>query len=431
VAFDDPIRRAGSAVTPTPDATLLLPEGTRLVHIGPPKTGTTSLQRAFHAGRQVVASQGVHYTGPTHQPVSPVLAVTGRSNPIAGKPPALWTWRLLVREVKRAREPRVLVSSEFFADAGPDAIRKIVADLDPARVHVAVTLRPLAKILPSQWQQFVQAGLRESYDQWLHTMFDAPAGAPTPTFWLRHRHDQLIARWAEVVGPQNVTVVALDDRDQPMVLRVFERLLGLRDGTLAVEPDLTNRSMTLPEVEVVRAFNASFRAEGLATPLHTKVMRYGAAAYMKTRVPEPDEQRIETPGWAIDRAAAVAREMVDNIGASGVRVIGDLEGLTLVPAIRPEADRPPEVEITPRIAASAAMGVLLASGMARGGTTGLSSASDGLEDVAPDPDGYVPRPSVEPLALVRLSTLQVAGVLLRRTQSAVGARLHRIRRRIR
>ena len=425
-------------MTPTPDATpLLLPEGTRLVHIGPPKTGTTSLQRAFHAGREAVARQGVHYTGPTHQPVSPVLAVTGRSNPVVGNPPSLWTWRLLVREVKRAREPRVLVSSEFFADARPDAIRKIVTDLDPARVHVAVTLRPLAKILPSQWQQFVQAGLRESYDQWLEAMLKPPAGAPTPTFWVRHRHDQLVARWAEVVGPQNVTVIALDDRDQPMVLRVFERLLGLRDGTLAVEPDLTNRSMTLPEIEVVRAFNASFKAEGLATPLHTKVMRYGAAAYMKTRVPEPDEPRIETPGWALERAAAIAREMVDAIAASGVRVVGDLEGLTQMPvagpeaARPPEADRPPEVVVTPRIAASAAMGVLLASGLARGGTTGVPSATDAPDEFAPDHDGYVARPSVEPLALVRLPTLQVAGVLLRRTQSAVGARLHPILRRIR
>lgn len=419
-------------MAPTPDATtLLLPEGTRLIHIGPPKTGTTSLQRAFHSGRDAVARQGVHYTGPTHQPVGPVLAVTGRSNPITGKPPSLWTWRLLVREVKRAREPRVLVSSEFFADARPDAIRAIVADLDPARVHVAVTLRPLAKILPSQWQQFVQGGLRESYDQWLDAMFNAPAGKPTPTFWHRHRHDQLVARWADVVGPGNVTVVVLDDRDQSMVLRVFEQLLGLSDGTLAVEPDLTNRSMTLPEIEVVRAFNESFKAQGLATPLHTKVMRYGAAPYMKTRVPESDEPRIETPRWALDRVGAVAREMVEAIAASGVRVVGDLEGLTEVPPSEVVGDRPPEVRVSPRIAASAAMGVLLASGLARDGSRSTPSASVEPEDVAPDREDYVPRPSVEPLALVRLSTLQVMGVLLRRTQSALGARLHPIRRRIR
>ena len=419
-------------MAPTPDATtLLLPEGTRLLHIGPHKTGTTSLQNAFHSGREAVARQGVHYTGPTHQPVGPVLAVTGRPNPITGKPPSLWTWRLLVREVRRAREPRVLTSSEFFADARPDAIRTIVGDLDPARVHVAITLRPLAKILPSQWQQFVQGGMVKSYNRWLDSVFAEPIGTGAPVFWHQHRHDQLVARWAEVVGPRNVTVVALDDRDQSMVLRVFERLLGLREGTLVVGADLTNRSMTLPEVEVVRAFNESFKAEGLSTPLHTKVMRYGAASYMKTRVPEPDEPRIETPRWALDRAGALAREMVDAIAASGVRVVGDLEGLTQVPATGPVDDGPSEVRITPRIAASAAMGVLLASGLARGASTDIPFAIDAPEDSEPDPEGYVPRPSVEPLALVRLSTVQVMGVLLRRTQSTVGARLHPVRRRIR
>jgi hypothetical protein len=418
-------------VASTTDATtVLLPEGTRLVHIGPPKTGTTSLQRAFHDGRAAVASQGVHYAGPTHQPVGPVLAVTGRPNPVTGKPPSLTTWRLLVREIKRATEPRVVVSCEFFADAGQDAIRRIVEDLDPARVHVAVTLRPLAKLLPSQWQQYVQSGLRSSYDDWLHAMFETDGDKPTPTFWNRHRHDRLIARWAEAVGPRNVTVVVLDDRDQAIVLRAFERLVGLREGTLVTEPDLTNRSMTLPEIEVVRAFNTQFTAEGLGTALHTRVMRYGAASYMKTREPDPDEPRIETPGWALDRAVAIAREMIDRIAASGVRVIGDLEGLTERPESR-HGDDPPAPEITPRIAASAAVGVLLASGLARGGGAMIPPVADAADDPRPDPAAYVPRPTVEPLALARVSTLQVAGVLLRRWQAAVGARLHVVRRRIR
>jgi hypothetical protein len=417
-------------VTLTPDATaILLPEGTRLVHIGPHKTGTTAVQNAFHTGRQAVARQGVHYAGPTHQPAGPVLAVTGRPRPVTGKPPSMWTWRLLVREVRRAREPRVVISSEFFADAQPDAVRTIVKDLDPTRVHIAVTLRPLAKILPSQWQQFVQGGMRASYHQWLDTVFDEPFGTRAPVFWHQHRHDRLVARWAEVVGQRNVTVIALDDRDQAMVLRVFERLVDLEEGTLVAEPELSNRSMTLPEIEVVRAFNESFKMADLPGSLHAQVMRLGAASYMKSRVPEPDEPRIETPRWALDRAGALAREMVDNIAASGVRVIGDLEGLTQVP-LGPVDDEPPDVRITPGIAASAAMGVLFASGLAREAMPDIPLAYDVPEESAPARDGYVPRPSVEPLALARVPTRQVMSLLLRRTRAAVGARLHPIRRRI-
>jgi hypothetical protein len=36
---------------------LLGPEGTRLVHIGPFKTGTTALQGAFHASRTALAAE--------------------------------------------------------------------------------------------------------------------------------------------------------------------------------------------------------------------------------------------------------------------------------------------------------------------------------------------------------------------------------------
>ena len=40
-----------------------------------------------------------------------------------------------------------------------------------------------------------------------------------------------------MVGAENVTVVVLDEEDRDDVLRVFERLLGLRSGTLEAEDD--------------------------------------------------------------------------------------------------------------------------------------------------------------------------------------------------
>jgi hypothetical protein len=61
----------------------------------------------------------------------------------------------------------------------------------------------------------------------------------------------------------------------------------------------------------------------------------------------------------------LAREMVDNIAGSGVRVIGDLESLALVPEA-PTGDSPTaDVPGPPQIAAGMAMGVLLATGEAR------------------------------------------------------------------
>jgi hypothetical protein len=52
------------------------------------------------------------------------------------------------------------MSIEFFVDAEDSALRRVVEDLGGRRVIVVATLRPLARVLPSQWQQYVQNGLR-------------------------------------------------------------------------------------------------------------------------------------------------------------------------------------------------------------------------------------------------------------------------------
>ena len=52
------------------------------------------------------------------------------------------------------------------------------------------------------------------------------------------------------------------------------------------------------------------------------------------------------------------------IAASGARVIGDLESLTVVPRSRLDGDRLPEVQVSPEIAAWMAMGAVLAGNLA-------------------------------------------------------------------
>ena len=145
---------------------------------------------------------------------------------IGGEVPPISRWERLLHEVQHAPEPRVIISSEFFADAKPDAIRRIVDALDPDRIHVAVTVRPLASILTSQWAQYVADGMGAPFNSWLEAMLTPGNQRFSPSFWVRHRHDELVDRWAAVVGPGRVTVVVVDS-ERGAVLRGFERLLGL------------------------------------------------------------------------------------------------------------------------------------------------------------------------------------------------------------
>jgi hypothetical protein len=299
-----------------------------------------------------------------------------------------------VGEVRRVREPHVVISSEFFADASQAAIRQAVHDLDPERIHVLVTLRPLARILASQWQQYVQSGMRTGYQNWLEAMLGDERTTITPTFWRRHRHDQLIRRWADALGPSRVTAIVLDRTDRRFVLRAMERLLGLPAETLPLIRDARNRSLTLAEVETLRAFNIAFRDANLSPALLSRVVQWGAARYIKAWPPASDEGRICTPTWAAERASQIAHEMVASIAESGVNVIGDLDGLLAGPD--PVADKPPAAEISPEIAARVAMGVLAAAGVA-------PLPSDGTS-----PTGWR---GPEPLALSQMTTVEVLAAL--------------------
>jgi hypothetical protein len=419
---------------PSTENPLLLPDGTRLLHIGPPKTGTTALQYAFHASRPECRAQGVRYAGVTHQPARAARAAMGVKDPVLGKPPSRLYWRMLLWEVKRASERRVLISSESFAQAPPAAIRRIATDLDPERVHVVVTLRPLARVLASQWQQAVQNGLRQSFDPWLETVFDKPGSHQGSLFWLRHRHDELIARWAAVVGIENMTVVALAGGDHAMVLRVFEQLVGLRPGTLPSIDDATNRSLTLPEAEVVRSINEQFRDEDLDPGTLKQLVTFGAAAYMKRLDPDRDEQRIILPSWAAGRAEAVATSMVDGIAGSGVRVVGDLDGLVEVarggakggaPALAAAAPTD-GMAVPPRAAAAAALGVVLQSGLVRGSAAGTASSPHPI--TAADDPAPVATPSAVGSPDPDLgSSLYILAVIANRARTGVAAWVHRVR----
>jgi hypothetical protein len=353
--------------------------------------------------------------------------VIGRTHmPYGPQPPPIKYWHDLVREVRHASEPRVVISSEFFSEATSEDIATIVDDLEPTRVHIVVTLRPLARILASQWQQFVQAGTQTAFDDWLVAMFDHKETGQAPLFWRRHRHDELLARWAAVVGPSNVTVIALDDRDHTMVLRAFEGLTGLPSGTLKTPVDRSNRSLTQAEVEAVRAFNRRAAGEALDKPLLARLMRSGAATYMKEREPGPGEPRIDTPQWALDRAGEVAREMVDRIAASGVRIVGDLEAMAQVPRGSGDGDRPAGTAIPPDVAARTAVGIVLSAGIATGGRATSGANGWTWSDLAPDAQ-TVARQTAHAVALERLPARQIRGVIVRRGQVAMQRRLHRIR----
>jgi hypothetical protein len=342
---------------------LQLQGGVRLLHIGPHKTGTTTVQGAFHRARERLAAEGVFYPGRGRQPLWAILAVTGQPALVGDPPPDIAYWQGLARSANAAHGKRVVVSSEFLAGADDAAARRVVSDIGP-QVHVVVTLRPLSKILPSQWQQYMQNGYCMSYLEWLEGILNDPPRTPTPGFWRRHRHDELIARWTAAAGARNVTVVVVDESNRLMLLRTFEAMLGLPDGFLVPEEGAANRSLTLAEAEVVRLLNEEFRRRAWPARSYARFMRYGAVDRLKERQPDPAEPRIVTPVWALKQAAEIGAEMAQNISRLGVRVVGDLSTLAVGPPETTPDSAPDEPLLPAEAAAQAILGAFRAGGVA-------------------------------------------------------------------
>ena len=381
-------------------AAVLLEPGTRLLHIGPHKTGTTAIQGALHLARERLAAEGVVYPGRGRQPLWPILAVTGQPALRGGPRPEISYWDSLVRDVRAAGDQRVVLSSEFFAEADDATARRVIADLGGARVHVVVTLRSLTRILPSQWQQYLQNGFHFRYLEWLEGILSDPPQTPTPGFWRRHRHDALVTRWAAENGPENLTVIALDESDRLMLLRVFESMLGLPGGFLVPEERAANRSLTVAEAELVRLLNEEFSRRAWPHRDYARFMRYGAVEHLKAaRQPTPDESRIATPAWALARAAEISAEMATNIEALGVNIVGDISSLGKLPGDGPDPaadDGSAPLLVPVEAAARATLGAFIAGGA--GGQT--------AEEIVRD-----------------LDTRSLAGVLARRCRQRVRRRM--------
>ena len=412
-------REGGAAIQP-------LQEGGVLLHIGPPKTGTSALQGACHVCRDQMRAQGVRYAGRTQQTGRAAYAVLGRAHPTLGEAPSTHHWKRLVSEVRAAKEPRVFISSEFFAGADDAQAARIIKELGGDRVHVALTLRPVSRILASRWQQNVQEGARYSFDQWLHWVFEQADEGKGAIFWSRQRHDRLAARWASVVGPERLSVVMVDEQNKSAIYQAFEALLNLQTGTLKPQNDTANRSMTTEEIELIRALNERFAEAGITRPLLYKMITRGSALYMKGRTAGPEEPKQVTPSWAIKRADAIGWESAATIRALGVQVIGNLDALGgQTPRGESAAPIPPlasgsasdraatDRRVPEEVATWAAMGMLYASGAV-------------LKDGSGRPGIDV---RVEPQVLQRVHTIDLLRVVAQRLLWSVTSRIRKITRR--
>jgi hypothetical protein len=306
-----------------------LPDDAILLHIGLHKTGTTAVQSMFAAARNDLAAVGVSYPGkdPSHHAAA--LALIGSPDGFRGTQEATdAVWQNLARDA--AADPaRTVISSEFLSRADADTIRRFVAEFGLERTYVVVGVRHLASVALSAWQQSLKAGRTNTLTQWLkHNFVRDENGRLAGRYWEAQNPARTVQKWVDVVGPDRVFVVVIDDEDHSQLPRVFETLLGLRRGTIGDRPvRQANRSMTATEADLLRAVNSALRNRIERKDYH-KLVRFGMVRRMVEGRPRgADEAPLALPMSVLELAADEGKLSGQEIEQTGARLVGDLRNL--------------------------------------------------------------------------------------------------------
>lgn len=310
-----------------------LPTGSVLLHIGPPKTGSTAIQAALAARRDDLPRMGVAYPRPDRElyrtgydktraasPSWSALSTSPRGFPAPG--PAVWS--TFAASVAASDIPRVCVSSETFAGATKEQAAKIVGDLGGDNVHVIAAVRPLDRILPSHWQQQVKVAMEtRSYEEWLRATLDAAQGPAEGGFWRSQSLPRLIETWTSAVGAERLTLVMLSDRD--VLPRTFETMLQLPSGYLDAGLSV-NESLSWNAAELLRRLNLRCREEEwpqddylrLTRPIPRALSQHRGATGAKVG---------GVPEWAVPILANLDEQRVAAVEEWPGRVVGDASSI--------------------------------------------------------------------------------------------------------
>jgi hypothetical protein len=314
------------------------------LHVGLPKTGTSTIQGALDARVDVLRAAGVLYPGSRHRAhrvaTYDLLGQRVRGDDADVVPGA---FRRLAAEVRAYDGPRVLISDEELGLARPRHVRKVVRLLgaDGADgVYVVVGVRDLARTVVSAWQQNVMTGSTTSWAEFIAAVRDrgraGPAVPDATAFWLRHDVLRVLDTWGTVIPPDRIRLVTVPPpgTDPRCLLDRFGAATGLpADLWDGPAPRRLNVSLGAAEVEVVRRLNA------VAGPLlnqeqHRFVVEQGLRPRLAVARPRPLRLPVADLGWARDRA----EQLVEELRRRGVQVFGDLADL--VPVERAVEDQP-------------------------------------------------------------------------------------------
>lgn len=324
------------------------------LHVGLPKTGTTHLQNRLWLNREQARTRaGLLYPGVSEEDhFYAAVRLQPERYAVWLTPERAEAWpRMLDR--MRAWPGTSLISHELFANAQPQHVAELLRDLSFAdEVHVILTVRDLARQLPSAWQENTKNQRPLTFEQFLETVVaHAPGAEPNPEigsepFWEFQDTAAVIGTWAAVLPPERIHVVTVPaGRATPgdTLWDRFLSVLGVDPAVLPRTDDRSNASLTAAQGEFLARLNSRLQPADDFEPWRYDVIvkrHFSTEGLGGTTTGTPPRLGPANRAWAAQQSERLIAAIVE----SGCSVTGTLDDLRVNADSTAEVGGPPTAE---------------------------------------------------------------------------------------
>ncbi|WP_374458154.1 hypothetical protein [Nocardioides sp.] len=312
------------------------------LHIGLPKTGTTTIQGMLDAAAPRLADEGVLIPGGGHRAQrTAVYDLLGQR--VRGDLDEVVAGALdrLLAEVAAYDGPHVVVSEEELSLCRPRHVRRLLRGLSGHRVFVVVGVRDLARTLVSAWQQRIVNGGTTPWPDFIGSVRGDPTAPPREgiAFWRGHDLFRVVDTWTAYVPPDRVRLVTVPPpgADASVLLARFCEAAALPGWTAASAPAARrNVALGAAELEAIRRMNRAVEGR-----LNASQHRFVIEAGIRSRLADGGGRPLVLPAEHRAWARAQGEQLVAEVERRGLQVVGPLTDLVPQPVGGSDA-RPPD-----------------------------------------------------------------------------------------
>ncbi len=294
---------------------------TCFVHIGLQKTGTSYLQSILWPAQRELRGQGLALVpGSKNDTFTLMLAVRGRLREGIDPPSAYAAPTRLRDLVAAAQTPRLLITEESLAAARTQQVRRLGEHLAGVEVHVIVTVRDLARQIPSVWQQRITAGGGTDFASYVSAVREHSRAARS--FWANQDLAGVLDRWSALAPPERTHVVTVPPAGSSpdVLLERFCAVLGVDPAPLETEVARSNTSLGYVQADLLRRVNVALDGR-LA---QREAYRETGKMYLSRRLlAAQGGERARVPLYLRDWIEETARAQIEDLAIRGVHVVGD------------------------------------------------------------------------------------------------------------